>query len=245
MLSIFSPNGLSEFFKFHKVGAYEHEEIAGMSRRYFYDMETALLSPDSQRRRLEWQEREDVDRSFIATHMKAWLEMQPMPEKSFWILKSPAATSWLVEHARVFDDATFVFTSRDPTSVVPSIAGLNEVALSIKFDYSAGMRRIGTGVLGRLQGYCRAQAQFVEGEFKSRVLEVKYSDLMKDPMGEATKIYEKSGRTLEKDVEERMRGHIKGNKKGAHGKAVYSLDKFELTEGDMQGEFDLYRERFC
>jgi len=32
-LSIFSPNGLSEFKKFHNVSAFEHEEVTGFTRR--------------------------------------------------------------------------------------------------------------------------------------------------------------------------------------------------------------------
>ena len=138
-LSIFSPNGLAEFFKFHKVGANEHEEITGFSRRYFYDMETALLSPAGQKARLEWQNSPEIDRSFLSTHLRVWLRLQrAASEDEFWVLKSPAYTAWLPELAKAFPNARFVFTSRDPKSVVPSLCGLNEIALSLKFNYNNG-----------------------------------------------------------------------------------------------------------
>ncbi|GMI45799.1 hypothetical protein TrCOL_g3239, partial [Triparma columacea] len=119
-LGIFSPNGLSEFKKFHNVSALEHEEVTGFTRRYFFDMETSLMTPEAQRERLEWQRSPDVDRSFLATYLKVWLRHQKRKSpREFWVLKSPAVTSWLEEYKAAFPNAVFVFTSRDPKSVVP------------------------------------------------------------------------------------------------------------------------------
>jgi hypothetical protein len=242
-LSIFSPNGLAEFFKFHKVGAEEHEEITGFSRRYFYDMETALLSPVRQRERLEWNRSADVDRSFLARHLKKWLQVQKLEsEESFWILKSPAHTAWLEEHVAVFPAATVIFTSRSPSSVLPSIAGLNEVALSVKYDYRYGMGRIGEGVVARLLNYAVCQGEFCD---KHECVQVRYDELLSDPIEQARRIYSAAGRELTDEIVSRMVAHKDGNKQGKHGKADYSMEKFELDRENTGKLFEEYEARFC
>ncbi|GMH74679.1 hypothetical protein TrST_g3997 [Triparma strigata] len=241
-LSLFSPNGLSEFFKFHKVGATEHEEITGFSRRYFYDMETALLSPEAQRKRLEWQASPNVDRSFLATHLAVWFRLQPRAgDGEFWVIKSPAYTAWLPELASAFPNARFVFTSRDPKSVLPSLCGLNEVASSIKFDYNNGrdLAPLGEGVVGRISGYAKQQEAFIKSQ-PEKCLALSYREMVKEPLACVNEIYRHAGKDFTKEIEACMKAHMNDNKKGKHGKAVYSLEKFQLSEKMIEEEFKSY-----
>jgi hypothetical protein len=70
---------------------------------------------------------------------------------------------YLEEYKAAFPNAVFVFTSRDPKSVVLSLCGLNEVALSLKYDYQnvKDLSPIGEGVTGRVAGYAKAQWEFI------------------------------------------------------------------------------------
>ena len=119
-LAALSPNGLAEFFKFHKVDAYEVEEVTSLVRRYFFDMETALLAPSAVAKRTAWLQSDAVDRTFVIRHLRRWLDFVE-PDRA-WILKSPALTAFLPEVLEVFPDATVVFTSRDPKKVAPRSA---------------------------------------------------------------------------------------------------------------------------
>ncbi|GMI03222.1 hypothetical protein TrLO_g15003 [Triparma laevis f. longispina] len=243
-LSLFSPNGLAEFFKFHKVGATEHEEITGFSRRYFYDMETALLSPEAQRKRLEWQASSNVDRSFLATHLAVWFRLQPRARGGeYWVIKSPAYTAWLPELAAAFPNARFVFTSRDPKSVLPSLCGLNEVASSIKFNYRNGrdLAPLGEGVVGRISGYAKQQEMFIKDQ-PEKCLALSYREMVKEPLTCVNEIYKHAGKEFTKEIEACMKAHMDNNKKGKHGKAVYSLDKFQLSEKMIEEEFAGYQQ---
>jgi len=192
-------------------------------------METALLSPDAQDERLGWQKNKHVDRSFLASYLRVWLRHQERgSEGEFWVLKSPAVTSWLEEYHEAFPNAVFVFTSRDPKSVVPSLCGLNEVALSLKYDYGhptrGGMSPIGEGVIGRVAGYAKAQGEFIE-KYPDSCINIPYKDMVKNPIGSAREIYKFAGREMTGEIEGRMREHAASNKKGKHGKAEYSLEK--------------------
>ena len=241
-LGIFSPNGLAEFKKFHNVGAREHEEVTGFTRRFFFDMETALMTPEAQRERLEWQRSSSVDRSFLASYLRVFLKHQRRRSPGeFWVLKSPAVTSWLEEYKAAFPNAVFVFTSRDPKSVVPSLCGLNEVALSLKYDYrkAKDLAPIGEGVIGRVAGYAKAQGEFIAAN-PSISMNIPYQRMVQDPIAAARGIYEFSGREFTGEVEEKMRRHALNNKKGKHGRAEYSLEKFGLSGEQVDAAFPGY-----
>lgn len=239
-LSLLSPNGLEEFFKFHKVDARAIEEVTPMLRRYFFDMETALLAPDAVAARDAWLRSGGVDRTFLVDHLRRWLEVQRGPEAACWLLKSPALTALLPEVLRVFPDAVVVFTSRDPKRVAPSLCGLNEVAGSVKYRGGRGGRaRIGDAVLGRLAAYADGQRAFV-AENPGRALLLDYADLVRDPVGAVRRVYEHAGKHLAPHVERAMERHVAENRQHAHGKPAYAPEQYALDDADIDRRFADY-----
>lgn len=81
-----------------------------------------------------------------------------------WVLKAPMFTPFLGELAAVFPDAAFVFTSREPKSVLPSTCGMAEAAASVKMDYSDPAR------LSHLGASCADRfARFGQGGGEARL----------------------------------------------------------------------------
>ena len=61
-MSMVSPNALAEFNKFHKIGAYEVEEVAVFMRRYWNDMDGCYFSPACLEKRRHWMADDKVDK---------------------------------------------------------------------------------------------------------------------------------------------------------------------------------------
>ena len=61
--------------------------------------------------------------------------------------------------------------------------------------------------------------------------------MVKDPLACVKKIYDHTGKNFSPQVEAAMIKHMRGNKKGKHGKAMYSLEKFSLSESQIERDF--------
>ena len=59
---------------------------------------------------------------------------------------------------------------------------------------------------------------------------------LSQPLTCVNEIYKHAGKEFTKEIEACMKAHMDNNKKGKHGKAVYSLDKFQLSEKMIEEE---------
>ena len=98
---------------------------------------------------------------------------------------------------------------------------------------------MGEGVVGRIADYARQQAAFIKTH-PDVCLALSYKKMIKDPLACVKEIYEHAGKDFSAEVESAMKDHMQSNKKGKHGKAVYSLDKFSLSEEMIDKEFAGY-----
>ncbi|GMH84815.1 hypothetical protein TrST_g238 [Triparma strigata] len=250
-LSIVSPNALSELNKFHKIGAYEVEECAPFMRRYFNDMDSAYFSPSCITGRTEWFNDPNIDKSFIFTHLKAWLSLQatsfPPNSSMKWVLKAPLFTPFLSEVSSAFPNSTIVFTNRNPMNVVPSTCGLIEVAASLKADWSdeASMWKwIGSYTLDRMKYFAKEQIKWCETQERHEVIHLDYKETLADPLGTVKRIYGAAGRVFEGEAEESMREHLESNTQHKHGKADYSLEKFGLSKERVEDGMREYETKY-
>ncbi|GMH47973.1 hypothetical protein TrLO_g12594 [Triparma laevis f. longispina] len=250
-LSLISPNALSELNKFHKIGAYEVEECAPFMRRYFNDMDSAYFSPACVKSRGEWVNDPNVDKSFIFTHLKAWLSLQAstFPEGSDmkWVLKAPLFTPFLNEVSDAFPEATIVFTNRDPMKVVPSTCGLIEVAASLKADWREEdemWKWIGDYTLDRMQYFASEQMKWTEKQKRHTVINLDYSETLKDPLKTVKNIYSKAGRKFEGTASNSMKAHLEENTQHKHGRADYSLEKFGLSKERVEAGMREYEVKY-
>lgn len=242
-----SPNALAEFNKFHKLGTLEVEECAPFLRRYYNDMDSSLMAPSALETRARWLDDEKVDRSFVARHLLAWLALQGNDRP--WVLKAPLFTSFLpqLDAALDDDDALFVFTSRDPTKLVPSTCGMAEVAACLKADWTTcTLPALGASVARRMADWAARQKAFVDAKKGrgSNVLCLRYEDVVADPMAAVARIYESSGRVLTDETAATMRAHLDRNAQHRHGRPDYSMAKFGLEPATLEATFADYKRDF-
>ena len=190
-------------------------------------------------------------RSFLFSHLKAWLALQgtkfPKDKEMSWVLKAPLFTSFLKETSDAFPEATFVFTSRNPMNVIPSTAGMVEVAASLKADWSDEdelWKWIGKYILAGMYFLASNQSDWIKNNQKHKVLSLKYPETLADPLGTVKRIYAAAGRKFEGEAEEAMKKHLESNKQHKHGKAEYSLEKFGLSEARVKSTMSKYEKEF-
>jgi hypothetical protein len=121
-----------------------------------------------------------------------------------WRLKSPSHLLFLDHLDRVFPDARFVMTHRDPAEVVVSVADLYASAAS-KFSDDIDLRYIGAlNVEHWSVGMQRALA-FRAGGTDARFYDIDFRAMQRDPIGEIRGLYAWLGEPVTEVFEDGMR----------------------------------------
>src|SRR5581483_3258437 len=142
-----------------------------------------------------------------------------------WIMKSPLHLPNFELLVDTFPGATFVHCHRDPAVCIPSMARLSEAYRGTQSDI------VDTGEIGRTQlelwseALDRYLAQRARLGGRVEVLDVGYRAIAAD-------------RT-------RMEDYAGANPQGRFGRFEYSLERFGLTEDDIQQRFGAYRAAFA
>jgi hypothetical protein len=122
-----------------------------------------------------------------------------------WRLKSPSHVLWLDDLNRVFPDARFVMTHRDPTDVILSVADLYADIIGGFTDH------IDREYLGQLNvehwslGMQRAM-RFRDGGADDRFYDIDFRAMQADPINEVRGLYAWLGEPVTDEFESRMRG---------------------------------------
>ena len=72
-----------------------------------------------------------------------------------------------------------------------------------------------------------------------------YYDLVRDPIIEVQRIYERAGRELTAEAIQAMQASRKVNRQHKYGRHRYRLEDFGLTREQVEPELATYRERFA
>lgn len=121
-----------------------------------------------------------------------------------WRLKCPSHVLWLDQLDRVFPDARYVMTHRDPTDVILSVAELYADIIGSFTD------EIDLPYIGKLNvehwalGMQRA-LQFRAGEADNRFYDIDFRAMQADPVGEIRGLYMWLGEPVGEQFESRMR----------------------------------------
>ncbi len=121
-----------------------------------------------------------------------------------WRLKSPAHVLSLDYLDRVFPDARFVMTHRDPTDVILSVA---DVYADIAGGFTDHLDRRYLGELNVRQwslGMERA-VKFRDGGADARFFDIDFRAVQADPIGEIRRLYTWLGESVTDEFESRMR----------------------------------------
>lgn len=233
-----------DFFAVHPIDARAPEEDVLLLDLAFRSTvpESTLRVPSY----AHWLEGEDQGPAYryMKRVMQA-LQWQRKPDAPDWrwVLKTPHHLEWLDELLAVFPDALFVWTHRDPEQVVPSFCSMLAHGRGV-FSDSVDPHEIGRTWLRKgarmVDRAMEARARIGEARF----IDVRYSDLMANPLEVTRKIEERAGLTWSRDAETRMRDRLRIEVQHRHGVHRYALSDFGLDDRDLEKAFGPYRKTF-
>ncbi len=159
-----------------------------------------------------------------------------------WVLKAPAHM-WAIDTIfSVFPDARFVWCHRHPLPVVASINSMNRQVMKM---YAGDTSHIPQADIGRavMEWYALSLERGLAARAQhpaERFVDCSQAEIAQSPMDVVQRIYDAFGFELGEESRAAMQGYIDANPKGKHGKHVYDLASFGLSEADVEQRFDFY-----
>lgn len=160
-----------------------------------------------------------------------------------WVLKSPAHCFGLDALVHRYPDARLVMTHRDPVAVVASVCSLVR-SLSGTFSDADHTGYIAAHWTDVVADAVDRVADFRRREGDDRFVDVRYDDLLADPIGEVRRIYTHFGDELGDEATRRMAAYVEANPQGVHGRHRYTLDDLGLDRATLEERFADYRAAF-
>lgn len=160
-----------------------------------------------------------------------------------WVLKAPGHLMSLNSLLRVYPDACVVHTHRDPLRVAASIAS-HGVVLRWAFSDRVDPSGVGSYWKEYWARHLDAAVAARRNIPACRLVDIRYQDLLGDPIGAVARIYAAFDLPLQPAAERAMRRFLAENPQHKHGRHRYSLRQFGFKREDLERRFAAYRDRF-
>jgi hypothetical protein len=163
-----------------------------------------------------------------------------------WVLKAPSHMASLDALLAVYPDARIVQTHRDPLTVMASSASILYATAWVRSDEVDAER-----ILSWFSG--EACAYLLDGAVRLRdsghvdpaqFFDVRYHDLMSDPVGTIGNLYERFGLHLSDRTAASIRAYLEAKPKGKHGAHRYSFADTGFDRERERARFAAYQERY-
>jgi Sulfotransferase family len=177
--------------------------------------------------------------STYAHHRRVLQLLQSGGVRGQWALKSPHHAIALDAIRAVYPDAVFVVLHRDPVVVTASACSLVG-SLSGTFtdaDHTSYIARRWSEVL---EQSINRMDSFRSAHPTQPFIDVRYADLVRDPVATVRSIYDRSGRTLDPAAAAAMAEYIAAHPQGQFGTHRYPLPELGLDAGGLSDRFAAY-----
>jgi hypothetical protein len=183
--------------------------------------------------------------STYAYHHRVLKLLQSERGPRHWLLKGPVHLFQLEAFAAEYPDARFVWTHRDPASVIPSVSSL---------QYTLHSQRCVEGALDKLTAGPKALAFWSEGMRRAlaarsrigehRFIDVWNRDVVAHPLETFAALYDRLGYAFTPDHEARVADYTRRNAQGAFGAHRYTAEEYGLSREMIRDGFGEYVKRF-
>lgn len=230
------------FLKFHPMGALVGQECVRITASEF----TSMIFPVQYRlptyaRWLMY----DADHTGAYRFHRIFLEHLQSGVPGQWLLKSPAHLWQLDKLMAEYPDALVVQTHRDPLNVISSIAALTNHLRRMGSDETNIAECAAQSYEEIVVGLDRGMALRDKGVVPaSQMIDVQFTDFMKDPWTTIGDIYQKLGRELKPEAEQKMRDFL-AEHPGDGGRGRYTWSDTGLDAGEVRERVSAYQERYA
>lgn len=230
------------FLKFHPMGALVGQECVRITASEFTSMifSVQYRLPSYYRWLLH-----DADHAGAYRFHRIFLQHLQSGVPGQWLLKSPAHLWQLDALLTEYPDALIVQTHRDPLNVISSIAALTHHLRRMGSDESDIAECAAQSYEEIAVGLEREMALRDSGKVQTdRVIDVLYSDFVSDPWTTIRGVYQKLGRQLRPDTEQRMRDFLTAHP-GDGGRGRYTWSDTGLNADEVRERVRRYQERYA
>ncbi len=134
-------------------------------------------------------------------------------------------------------------THRDPLQSIPSICSMCHYVWQLGADAPDPVHA-GEQWSRIFRDGVNACMAFREAGHDDRFLDIQFLDTVKDPLGVVARIYEFLGKPLTAFAEDEMRRWTADNAREKRPPHEYTLEKFGLSEEQIERDFGAYRRRY-
>ena len=162
-----------------------------------------------------------------------------------WLLKAPSHLTMLPSVFAVYPDARLVLTHRDPVKTVASTVSLVATLRRMRSDRADVASLVHQYTEGLALGLEAVMAQRDNGTIPDeQIIDLRFSDLMRDPADAIRTVYAKLGQELTPDAEARMIAYIDAKPRGKHGAHRYSLEDYGIETAWVHERYAAYMRRY-
>jgi len=161
-----------------------------------------------------------------------------------WALKYPNHLLAVPEIIKVYPDARFVMTHRDPIQTLASICKMSYKLRSARSDKPIDKEDVGRYMTHFVQRHIERIMALVNGPHARQVVHVDYYALVDDPVTEMLGAHKELGIDTPEEVCHAVADWRKANPKNARGVNDYSLEEYGLDESMLENQFDEYMHHF-
>jgi hypothetical protein len=163
-----------------------------------------------------------------------------------WALKGSDHMLWLSELATRYPDAKLIWTHRDLSQQLASLASVQAILRGLTGNpVTPGMRRAQGKKAMDFQWAITAKAMKARDAIgEDRFYDSNYHDLMADHVETVRRIYDWAGLTMSDRHADAIRGWLANNQQTKHGKHKHSPEEFGMNGDQINERFASYTDRF-
>lgn len=174
---------------------------------------------------------------------KQLLQLLQAENAGRWTLKNPWHPLFLDDLTAVYPDAQLVMTHRDPVEVVGSACSLIRHVRPM-FSDRVDLPEIAAQMIETFDQMIERQDTYRAKHGADAIYDIQYTDQLRDPIGEMSKLYAHFGEPFTDEAKTAMRRLLAEKPKGKFGVHHYSLEEFGLSEAGVRAHFRDYCERY-
>lgn len=179
-----------------------------------------------------------TDQTSAYEHHRRCLQVLQSRAPGRWSLKTPHHCLALPELFAQYPDACVVMTHRDPVTVTASVCSLVRSLSGTfsDFDHTTYVAHHWSDVL--VESVRRvAEHRDAHPEREAQWFDLRYEDLVADPIGAVARIYEHFGDELTGTTRDRLVRYVEAHPQGEHGPHRYSIDDFAIDAIELRARF--------
>jgi hypothetical protein len=159
-------------------------------------------------------------------------------------LKGNAHSEQLAVLMKVYPDAIFVMTHRDPLAILQSTLTMRGLSV-LNSQKAPNIEAHVNYWVDRIERMLRTYIRDLEVVSNQRRVDLLFQDVMGDDVGTAHKVLEAAGLPPTSESTHDMREYMEHHPRGRDGRVVYDLSgDFQLDVNALRDRFRFYTDRF-